>query len=165
VASRFRIALLAAWSGSLITYALLAVAPAFQVGMPSSIAAELLRRGFDGLDRLGMSAALLCALLGSADVRGKTGRSDWLRALLPLAAGAAHALSYFWITPQLAALRHAAGGSIGQLAVGDPGLANFAMLHDLSRRLYVGSALASLGCCLWDITAGASASRRQSAGV
>jgi hypothetical protein len=165
VASRLRIALLGAWSGSLIAYALFAIAPAFEVGLPSPIAADLLRRGFDGLDRLGMSAALACALLGSAGARRRGGRLDWLRALLPLAIGVGHAASYFWITPELAALRHAAGGSIGQLPAGDPGLSNFAMLHDLSRRLYIAAALMSLGCCVWDITAGPYRARRQTADV
>jgi hypothetical protein len=165
VASRLRIALLGAWSGSLIAYALFAIAPAFEVGVPSPIAADLLRRGFDGLDRLGMSAALACALLGSAGARRSGRPLDWLRALLPLAIGVAHAASYFWITPELAALRHAAGGSIGQLPAGEPGLARFETLHELARTLYKGAALASLACCVWDITAGPSSARRPTASV
>jgi hypothetical protein len=152
VASRIRIALLAAWSGSLISYAFFAIAPAFQVGLPSHLAADLLHRGFDGLDRVGMFAALASALLGISRASGV--RLAWLRALLPLPAGVGHALSYFWLTPQLAALRAGAGGTIGQLAEGDPGLARFEWLHELSRSLYVAAALIALVCCLWDIAAG-----------
>jgi hypothetical protein len=152
VRASLRIALLAAWSGSLIAYALFAIAPAFEVGLPSRLAADLLRHGFDGLDRAGMAAALSCALLSVPDVR-RGGPGVWLRAVIPLTLGVGHALSYFWVTPELAALRHAAGGSVGQLAVGDPGLARFAWLHQLSRTLYVSEALASLGCCLGEIVA------------
>jgi hypothetical protein len=151
VRASLRIAVLAAWSGSLIAYALFAIAPAFEVGLPSSLAADLLRRGFDGLDRAGMVAGASCALLSMPDLRRGGGPGAWLRAAIPLAAAAGHALSYFWVTPELAALRHAAGGSVGQLAVGDPGLARFAWLHQLSRTLYVSEALTGLGCCLWEI--------------
>jgi len=153
VRARFRIALLAAWSGSLIAYALLAIAPAFEVGLPSHLAADLLRRGFDGLDRAGMLAGILCALLSLPDARQGRRSGDWLRTMIPLLASVGHALSFFWITPELSALRHAAGGSVGQLAAGDPGLARFASLHQLSRTLYVSAAFMSLGCCLWDIFA------------
>lgn len=151
--ARLRIALLAAWSGSLIAYALLAIAPAFEVGLPSHLAADLLRRGFDGLDRAGMLAGILCALLGLPYARQSRRSSEWLLSLIPLVASAGHALSFFWITPELAALRHAAGGSVGLLTAGDPGLARFASLHQLSRTLYVSAAFMSLGCCLWDIFA------------
>lgn len=159
MAWRIRIALLAAWSGSLISYAFFAIAPAFQVGVPSRIAADLLHRGFDGLDRLGMVAAIACTLLAAREARRV--RLGWLRAWLPLPAGAGHALSYFWITPQLASLRAAAGGTIGQLAEGDPGIARFEWLHALSRSLYVSAALIALGCCLWDIAAGLPAEREK----
>lgn len=153
MASRIRIAFLAAWSGSLISYALFAIAPAFQVGLPSHLAADLLRRGFDGLDRVGMVSALACVLIG---VRGaRTSTFGWIRALLPLPAGLGHALSYYWITPALAGLRAGAGGTIGQLPEGDPGLARFEILHELSRTVYVTAALIALLCCLWDIAAGA----------
>jgi hypothetical protein len=161
VASRIRIALLAAWSASLISYASFAIAPAFEVGIPSQLAADLLRRGFDGLDRAGLVAGLASASLGAWDARGAASGLRWLRALLPLPAAAGHALSYLWITPQLAALRAGAGGTIGRLAEGDPGIARFAWLHELSRTLYVAAALIALLCCLWDIAAGASASREK----
>lgn len=153
--ARLRIALLAAWSGSLIAYALLAIAPAFQIGLPTPLAAQLLRHGFDGMDRAGMLAGMACGLLALPDARSSGRARDWLRIALPLLASTGHALSYFWITPELAGLREAAGGSIGQLAAGNPAIERFASLHELSRGLYVGAALVSLGCCLWDILAGA----------
>jgi hypothetical protein len=160
VALRIRIALLAAWSASLISYAFFAIAPAFEVGLPSHLAADLLHRGFDGLDRVGLIAALASAAIGAPQARASGTWVQWLRALLPLPAAAGHALSYFWITPQLAALRASAGGTIGQLAEGDPGLARFAWLHELSRTLYVAAALIALLCCLWDIAAGAAKKNR-----
>jgi hypothetical protein len=153
VRARLRIALLAAWSGSLISYALLAIAPAFEVGLPTALAAQLLRRGFDGLDRTGMLLGLICGALGLSEARCSGRARDWLRSALPPLASAGNALSYFWVTPALDAVRRAAGGSVGQLAAGNPGIERFAELHQLSRGLYVGVALASLGCCLWDIAA------------
>jgi hypothetical protein len=154
VRTRLRIALLAAWSGSLVAYALLAIGPAFELGLPTSLAARLLRHGFDGLDRMGMLAGLLCAALSLPDLKRSRRARDALRTLVPLLAGAGHALSYFWITPELDALREIAGGSVGQFAAGHPGIARFAALHELSRALYISAALASLACCVWDIAAG-----------
>jgi hypothetical protein len=153
VRARLRIALLAAWSGSLIAYALFAIAPAFQIGLPTALAAQLLRRGFDGLDRAGMLAALLCTALSLPTAVRARHALEWLRTGVPLLAGAGHALSYFWITPELDAVRQAAGGSVGQLAAGDPGIARFAALHQLSRWIYVGAAVTGLGCCIWDVLA------------
>jgi hypothetical protein len=153
VRARFRIALLAAWSGSLIAYALFAIGPAFEVGLPTPLAAQLLRRGFDGLDRAGMLAGLICGLIGLIDARRSGRASDWLRTAIPLLAAAGHALSYFWITPELDAVRRAAGGSVGQLAAGNPGIERFATLHQLSRGLYISAAFAALACCAWDIAA------------
>jgi hypothetical protein len=153
VRTRLRIALLAAWSGSLVAYALLAIGPAFEVGIPTPTAARLLRRGFDGLDRMGMLVGLLCGALSLPDLLRRRRTSDGLRTLVPLLASAGHALSYFWITPELDALREIAGGSVGQFAEGHPGIARFAELHELSRALYIGSAVAGLACCVWDIFA------------
>lgn len=153
VRARLRIALLAAWSGSLIAYALFAIGPAFQVGLPTPLAARLLRHGFDGLDRVGMLTGVICGLLSLVDARRSGRASDWLRTAVPLLAATGHALSYLWITPELDAVRQAAGGSVGQLAAGNPGIERFATLHQLSRGLYMSAALAALACCIWDIAA------------
>jgi hypothetical protein len=152
VLARLRIALLGAWWGSLLSYGAFGVYRAFEV-LPTYLAAEFLRGGFDGLDRAGAAIGVACALLALPQARRRARPSEWLRALAPLGGSACHALSYAWITPELAALRQSAGGTIGQLAAGHPSLARFELLHQTSRGLYFAAALLGLGVCIWDLVA------------
>jgi hypothetical protein len=149
VRAGLRIALLGAWSGSLISFGLLAVYRAFQ-SLPTYLAAEFLRPGFDGLDRAGALLAGACVLLAAPDLRHAT-RAGSIRILLPLVGASGHLLSYLWLTPEIAALREAAGGTIGQLPSGSPGIARFALLHEISRNLYLLAVSTGLACCIWDV--------------
>ena len=49
------------------------------------------------------------------------------------------------------ALRESAGGAIGQLGAGDPGLAQFGALHSTSRALFGIAAASALLAALWDL--------------
>ena len=69
-------------------------------------------------------------------MRGARGAADLLRVWLPLAAVFAHATSALWVSPELHAIRVAAGGAIGQLPAGASELGEFARLHSLSRGLF-----------------------------
>ena len=145
-----RIAVLGAWAGALLAFAALAVPGAFG-NLPTFLAAEVLGGGFVGLDRFGIVAGLTCCGLGLLGRPG--GRAERLRALAPLLAVAGHALSLGWVTPELAELRQAAGGSIGQLPAGDEGISRFQFLHEASRGLYSANSLIAAGVCLWDVFA------------
>ncbi len=144
-----RIALLAAWGAALVSYALFAVYPAFQVGIPSDQAANLLAHGFVGLDRAGLVAGSAATVLGLASARGGAaiGRT---RVLLPLLGVAAHLLSLLWVTPEIGALRDAAGGGIAGLT-DQEGMARFTILHQLSRGLYLAASAIALSALAWDL--------------
>lgn len=127
--------------------------PAAFANLPTQLAAAVLGGGFTELDRLGMLLGSLCIALGLADLRehGRTDAAEILRVLLPLAGVFAHASSALWVTPELHALRVAAGGAIGRLPSGDPAIPQFGALHDLSRGLFA-LATGSAGlACVWDV--------------
>jgi hypothetical protein len=152
-AEGLRIALLAAWAGSMITYALFAVRPAFQVGIPSTLAANLLAHGFLGLDRFGIFAGLGAVALCLGTLPRSQRLATRLRLLAPLVGAVFHGVSYLWITPEIEALRELAGGAIGQLPTGSSSLERFASLHELSQRLYVAAAVSALAVLIWDLLA------------
>jgi hypothetical protein len=150
--SRARLALLGIWVGALAAFGGLFVPAAF-AHLPTQLAATVLGEGFNALDRGGAALGASCAVLGLIDVRRSAARADRLRALLPLAGVFAHLTSALAIAPRIHALRVAAGGAIGQLAAGDPELAEFARLHSLSRALFALAAASALLACVWDLFA------------
>lgn len=127
--------------------------PAAFANLPTQLAAAVLGGGFEALDGLGVLLGSSCVALGIIDLRasGRRGLAEWLRVLLPVAGVFAHATSALWVSPALHALRVSAGGTIGQLPSGDPGLRAFGELHTLSRGLFglaTGSGALAL---LWDV--------------
>jgi len=149
-ASRARLALLGVWSGAMLAFGGLFVPAAFE-HLPTQLAASVLGDGFAALDRCGAVIGVICIALGWSDARAT--KADRLRALLPLAGVFAHLTSALAVTPQIHALRVAAGGAIGQLAAGDPELAEFARLHSASRALFGLAAASALLACVWDLFA------------
>jgi hypothetical protein len=129
--------------------------PAAFANLPPQLAASVLRDGFNALDRGGIVLGVICAALGWADVRRAVAptSAERLRASLPLAGVFAQLTSLLAITPQIHALRVAAGGAIGQLPAGDPELAQFAWLHSASRALFALAAASALLACVWDLFA------------
>jgi hypothetical protein len=146
-ASRARLALLGAWSGALLAFGGLFVPAAFE-HLPTQLAASVLGDGFVALDRAGAVSGVICVALGW--LAAHSTRADRLRALLPLAGVFAHLTSALSITPQIHALRAAAGGVIGQLGASDPELAQFAWLHSASRALFGLATASALLACVWD---------------
>lgn len=128
--------------------------PAAFAHLPTQLAASVLGEGFAALDRSGLCLALTCAALGWWAASGSSmTNADRLRVLLPLAGALAHATSAFAVTPQIHALRAAAGGAIGQLPAGDPELAQFALLHSVSRSLFALATASAALACVWDLFA------------
>ena len=127
--------------------------PAAFAHLPTQLAASLLADGFSALDRGGVLLGATCVALGFADLRrrGRPTNAERLRALLPLAGVFAHVTNAIAITPQIHALRVAAGGAIGQLAAGDPELAQFASLHSASRALFALATASALLAGAWDV--------------
>lgn len=127
--------------------------PAAFANLPTQLAAAVLGGGFEALDGLGVLLGSSCVALGLIDLRARrsAGAAEILRVLLPLAGVFAHATSALSVSPELHALRVAAGGTIGQLPSGDPGLLAFGELHALSRGLFglaTGSGALAL---IWDV--------------
>lgn len=150
--ARVRIAALGLWAGAMIAFGGLFVPAAFS-HLPTQFAAAVVGEGFKALDGWGMAVGALCVALGLIDrsLHGRRGAEDLLRACLPLAGVFAHATSASWVTPELQALRAAAGGAIGQLPAGGPELAQFTLLHSVSRALF-GLAAGSAGLAyVWDL--------------
>jgi hypothetical protein len=141
-ASRARLALLGVWSGAMLAFGGLFVPAAFE-HLPAQLAASLLGDGFVALDRAGAVIGVICVALGWTDA-GAT-RADRLRALLPLAGVFAHLTSALAITPQIHALRAAAGG-----AIAEADLARFGWLHSASRALFGLATASALLVCAWD---------------
>jgi hypothetical protein len=127
--------------------------PAAFSHLPTALAASVLGEGFGALDRAGIVLGTLCTVLALAEQhrRGQRGAAARLRALLPLAGVIAHATSLSLVTPELRALRNAAGGTIGQLGVDDPGIARFSALHSASRALFAIGAASALLAAFWDL--------------
>ncbi len=135
--------------------------PAAFEHLPTQLAASVLGDGFAALDRCGAVIGVICVALGWSDARATN--ADRLRALLPLAGVFAHLTSALAVTPQIRALRVAAGGAIGTLAAGDPELAQrFASLHSVSRALFALAGASALLACVWD---GFALQARAAAGV
>jgi hypothetical protein len=149
---RTRLLLLGVWSGAMLAFGALFVPSAF-AHLPTSLAATVLGEGFGAIDRGGIVLGAICVALGLAEQsrlqeRGAPAR---LRALLPLAGVLAHVTSLVYVTPELHALRQSAGGAIGQLAPGDPGIEHFRALHSASRALFGTAAASALLAALWDL--------------
>ena len=151
-AARVRLALLGVWIGAMLAFGGLFVPAAFS-HLPTQLAASVLGEGFGALDRGGIALGLICVALGWFDARrgGPSRNADRLRALLPLAGAFAHATSALAITPQIHALRVAAGGAIGQSGADE--LAQFAWLHSTSRALFALATASALLACVWDLFA------------
>jgi uncharacterized protein DUF4149 len=147
-----RLALLGVWIGALAAFGVVFVPAAFE-HLPTALAASVLGDGFAALDRAGALLGSSCAALGwlAARRNGDTALVTRLRALLPLVGVAAHLASGFAVTPRIHALRLAAGGGIGQLPPGDPGLRQFASLHAASQALFGLAGGSALSSCLWDL--------------
>ncbi|HTO71810.1 MAG TPA: DUF4149 domain-containing protein [Myxococcota bacterium] len=157
--ARGRVALLGMWLGALAAFGALFVPAAFE-HLPTQLAAGVLGDGFAALDRGGALVGAVCVALGLASARPRRGAALW-RALVPAVGVAAHVASAAAVAPHLHALRVAAGGTIGQLAPGDPELAEFARLHAVSRALFTTAAASAALACVWDVL---SAPLRPSAG-
>jgi hypothetical protein len=149
---RTRLVLLGLWSGGMIAFGAVFVPAAFS-HLPTQLAASVLGEGFGALDRAGMLLGSICVALALAEQSrmGQRGAAARLRALLPLAGVIAHATSLFFVTPELRALRNAAGGTIGQLGPDDPGIAQFSALHSASRALFGLATASALLAALWDL--------------
>ncbi|HXZ84292.1 MAG TPA: DUF4149 domain-containing protein [Myxococcota bacterium] len=147
-----RVALLGAWLGAMGVFGAVIVPAAF-AHLPTQLAAGVLADGFAALDRGGAVIGALCVALGLAALRGRRGSAALLRAQLPALGVAAHLASALLVTPRLHALRLAAGGTINELATGDPELAEFARLHAISRALFLAAAASAAAACAWDIVA------------
>jgi uncharacterized protein DUF4149 len=145
-----RIALLGIWLGAMLVFAAAVVPAAFE-NLPTQLAAAVLGDGFAALDRGGAALGVLCAALGLA-AGARRGAARW-RALLPGLGVAAHVANATAVTPRLHALRMAAGGTIGELAAGDPKLVEFAQLHLASRALFFAAAASAAAACIWDVVA------------
>ncbi len=128
-------------------------APAAFSHLPTQLAASVLRDGFGPLDRAGIALGVLCTAFALLEQRhlGQRGTAARLRALLPIAGVLAHATSLLLVTPRLQDLRQSAGGAIGQLGAGDPGLEHFGTLHAASRALFGAAAGSALLAALWDL--------------
>jgi hypothetical protein len=148
-----RLSLLGAWAGALLVWSLLVVPAAFSVLPGTDLAAEMVGATLDPLDRAGIALALATAALGWVGSRPGSG-AQRIRALLPLLAGAAHALSLLVVSPEIRALREVAGGSIGRLAAGDPTVVRFGWMHSMSGLLFIGAGLTVLATVAWDLLRG-----------
>jgi hypothetical protein len=147
-----RLVLLGLWSGAMLAFGGLFVPAAFS-NLPTQLAATVLGEGFGALDRAGIAIGALCVALALGEQRrvGLHSPAARLRAWLPFAGAVAHATSLFVVTPRIRELRIAAGGTIGQLGAGDPGIAQFGSLHSASRALFAIAAASALLAVLWDL--------------
>jgi len=150
--ARARIALLSLWAGALLAFGALFVPAAF-AHLPTQLAAAVLGDGFAALDRWGIALGSVCVALGLADrrLRGELSAAGLMRAWLPLAGVFAHTTSAIWVAPELHALRVAAGGAIGQLPAGGSELAQFGLLHSVSRALFALATGSAALASIWDL--------------
>jgi hypothetical protein len=142
-----RILVLGVWTGLLLGFGLIA-AVAFRALPETELAARVVGQTLVWIDGLGMACgggAALLALVGAPP------RAPRIRSLLPLLGAALHAASAFGVSPEIQALREAAGGSIGSLAADDPIVGQFARLHRLSTTLYLGCTSVAIATAVWDI--------------
>jgi hypothetical protein len=149
-----RLWLLGLWGGALLAWSVLFVPAAFATLPGTELAGGLAGVTLDRLDGIGALMALACAALGlwgyRLDTRSSGGQ---VRCLLPLLAGAGHAVSVLFLSPAARAIRLAAGGSVSRLAAEDPALLRFSQLHRLSVLLFGVSLLVVLTSALWDLRA------------
>ena len=150
--ARARIALLGLWAGAMLAFGALFVPAAF-ANLPTQLAAAVLGDGFSALDRWGIALGGFCVAFGLSSLRLRNERrtAERLRVLLPLAGVLAHMTSALWVSPELHALRVAAGGTIGQLPVGEVELSQFGSLHSLSRGLFALATGSAALACVWDL--------------
>jgi hypothetical protein len=151
VLARARIGLLGLWTGAMLAFGALFVPSAFS-HLPTQLAASVLGEGFTGLDHWGIAIGSICTALGLVEWRSSrsSGAADLSRAVLPLVGVLAHLASALFVSPEIHALRTAAGGAIGQLGAGDPELAAFTTLHTASRSLFGLAAGSAALACVWD---------------
>lgn len=145
MSARLRLALLATWTGLMLGSGLLFSRIAFQV-LPGAVLGLL--------DPAGAALAFAAAALGLASARETGGKLDVFRSGIPLIGALAHVISYCWISPELHALREAAGGSIGTFAAGDPQISAFERLHTLSIGLFMLAASSALISSCWEVFSG-----------
>jgi hypothetical protein len=146
-----RLFVLGAWGGVLLAFAL-TVWSAFGALPGAALAAELVGGTLPRIDLVGFILAIVATLLGlRRDPTAPRARGFWLRALLPLAGAACHAVSMLWVSPAIHELRQAAGGSILGLAAGNPLLEEFGRLHLQSTSLYAASVGVVVLTALWDL--------------
>lgn len=152
-----RLLLLGAWAGALVTWSLVVIPSVFATLPGTELAGALAGLTLDKLDRSGIALGLLTALLGLVAIRPAPGTRrrplEILRALLPLVPALLHAFSTFWISPEIRALREGAGGSLGYLPPGGPGVERFGMLHLLSTRSFALAAVIVILTGAWDVLA------------
>lgn len=122
------VSLLALWIGASLFFAAVVTPALFAVSAPED-AARAVGRMLPRLDILtitltGLAAALLV-------------RKSWPMRLLLVGIILAAALSEFWVTPAVAAMREQAGAPISSLSKEDPLRKRFGMLHGLSSSLLV----------------------------
>jgi hypothetical protein len=164
VSAQVRLLLLGAWAGALVTWSLLVIPSAFATLPGTELAGALAGMTLDKLDRSGIALGVLTALLGLRATTPAPGARrrplEILRALLPLAPALLHALSTFWISPEIRALREVAGGSLGYLPPGGPGVERFGTLHWLSTRVFALAAVMVLLAGAWDLLAAFLARRK-----
>ena len=151
---RLRLWLLGIWAGGLATWALIVVPAAFASLPGTDLAGALVGASLDRLERAGMALGMGALLLGLADRHGVGEKhhrwSERLRVWLPALAVGLHALSSFWISPEIRAIREAAGGSLGNLTAGGAEIGRFGRLHTLSTGAFTLSAIVVLAAGLWD---------------
>jgi hypothetical protein len=148
-----RLFLLGAWGGVLLAFAL-TVWSAFGALPGAALAAELVGGTLPRIDLVGVILAVLATFLGlRKHPMAAPSRGFWLRALLPVVGAGCHAASLLWVSPEIHALREAAGGSVLGLAADSPLLEEFGRLHFLSTSLYVASVAVVVLTALWDLLA------------
>ncbi len=121
--------LLVAFLGALALFAT-TVTPALFATVPPSTAARVVGRVLGVLDAVGLVLGLAAVALGA------TGRSPRPAVVLGGVLAALAAASLFLVTPEIAAIRRAAGEALSHLPPGDPTRRRFGMLHGISTVLF-----------------------------
>jgi hypothetical protein len=130
VSSALRIAALGLWTGLLAAWGLVFVPALFGYLPSTGTVAILVGATLARIDAAGLVLGLGAALLGAASRPRVTAKR--LLAWAPLVGVACHAASLFWLSPEIRAIREAAGGTVGLLPPGDPRVGRFRLLHTLS---------------------------------
>lgn len=158
-----RLAALGVWTGLLAAWGLIFV-PALFGHLPSTGAvAVLVGVTLAQIDAAGLVLALAASLLAVASRPRATAAR--LLAWAPLVGVACHAASLFLLSPEIRAIREAAGGTVGMLPPDDPRIARFRTLHTLSFAAFAAAgvaAITTLGADLVTARRGASPERTNS---